>query len=182
VDGVPVEVIYRRTQYQDAHGKLITESFKDYTKKQILKEYASLDDFVQKWSKSNQKFCFIEELEKQGVMIDELQKTIGQELDPFDLILHVAFGKQKLMTRKERAEKVRKSNYFTKYKGQAREVINALLDKYADQGIAAIDDIGDLTIMPFSQFGTPIQIVNDIFGGKEKYLSVINKIQREIYA
>jgi type I restriction enzyme R subunit len=182
VDGVPVEVIYRRTQYQDAHGKLITESFKDYTKKQILKEYASLDDFVQKWSKSNQKFCIIEELEKQGVMIDELQKTIGQELDPFDLILHVAFGKQKLMTRKERAEKVRKSNYFTKYKGQAREVINALLDKYADQGIAAIDDIGDLTIMPFSQFGTPIQIVNDIFGGKEKYLSVINKIQREIYA
>ncbi len=185
VDDVPVEVAYKRVQYLDGDGKLITESLKDYTKTKILQEYASLDDFLQKWDKAKQKYYIIEELEKQGVMIEELQQSIGDlgsELDPFDLILHVAFDKQKLTTRKERAEKVRKSNYLQKYNGQAKEVINALLDKYADQGITAIDDIGDLTVTPFVQFGTPIQIVNDIFGGKEKYLEVVNQIQKEIYA
>lgn len=166
----------------DANGKLITESLKDYTKKQILEEYRSLDDFIKNWDKSKQKYHIIEELENHGVMLEELQKNIGQELDPFDLILHVAFDKQKLMTRKERAEKVRKSNYFSKYEGKAKEVIEALLDKYSDQGIAAIDDIGDLGVMPFIEIGTPLQIVNDIFGGREKYLEVVDKIQEEIYA
>lgn len=181
VDGVPVEVAYKRVQYLDTDGKLITESLKDYSKKQILKEFSSLDDFIGKWDKAKQKYYIIEELERQGVMFSELQKMIGQELDPFDLILHVAFDRKKLITRKERAEKVRKSNYFAKYEGQAREVINALLDKYADQGVTAIDDIGDLMVAPFISFGTPVQIVNDIFGGKENYLEVINKIQEEIY-
>lgn len=182
IDGVPVEVAYKRAQYLDANGKLITESLKDYTKKQILEEYRSLDDFIQNWEKAKQKYYIIEELENRGVMLDELQKNIGQELDPFDLILHVAFDKQKLMTRKERAEKVRKSNYLTKYEGKTKQVIEALLNKYSDQGIAAIDDIGDLSVAPFIEFGTPVQIVNDIFGGREKYLEVVSKIQEEIYA
>ena len=181
VDGVPVEVAYKRAQYLDASGKLITESLKDYTKKQILKEYASLDDFVQKWSKSNQKFCIIEELEKQGVMIDELQKTIGQELDPFDLILHVAFGKQRLMTRKERAEKVRKGNYLKEYSEASRKVLDALLLKYADEGLKHIEDMSILTISPFAQFGSPMEIVS-VFGGREEYVTAVQGLESEIYA
>ena len=110
-----------------------------------------------------------------------MAEEVGKDFDPFDLVCHIAFGKPPL-TRKERAENVKKKNYFAKYENKAREVINALLDKYADQGITAIDDIGDLSIPPFTQFGTPIQIVNEIFGGRGKYLAVINKIQQALYA
>lgn len=180
VDGVPVEVTYKRAQYLDASGKLITESLKDYTKKQILKEYSSLDDFIQKWDKSKQKYYIVEELESQGVMIEELQKTVGQEIDLFDLILHVAFDKQKLMTRKERAEKVRKSNYLKKYSESARKVLDALLLKYADEGLKHIEDMSILTISPFAQFGSPMEIVS-AFGGREKYVMAVQGLESEIY-
>src|SRR3989338_2010765 len=105
----------------------------------------------------------------------------GRDLDAFDLICHVAWGKKPL-TRGERAEKARKKDYFAKYEGKAREVIDALLAKYADQGILAIDDIGDLQVSPFDQFGTPYQIVNDIVGGREKYLVAIKEVQSALYA
>ena len=180
VDGVPVEVAYKRAQYLDGNGKLITESLKDYTKKQIIKEYKSLDEFIQKWDKSKQKYYIIEELEKQNVMIEELQKNIGQDIDPFDLILHVAFDKQKLMTRKERAEKVRKSNYFKKYGEQARNVLDALLLKYADEGLQHIEDMSILTVSPFVQFGSPIEIV-EAFGGREEYVEAVQELEKEIY-
>lgn len=175
-----VNVINERVQYIGEDGKLITESLKDYTKKNILSEYRSLDDFLMAWTHADKKEAVLKELESRGVFIEALQEESGKDLDPFDLICHVAFGKPPL-TRTQRANNVRKRDYFTKYEGQAREVIDALLDKYADQGITAIDDIGDLTVMPFPQFGTPVQIVNDIFGGKQNYLNIINKIQQEIY-
>jgi type I restriction enzyme R subunit len=181
VRDVPVEVINERVQYIGEDGKLITESLKDYTKKSILSEYRTLDDFLTAWTKAEKKEAILQELEKRGVFMEALQEETGKNLDPFDLICHVAFGKPPL-TRAERADNVRKRDYFTKYEGQAREVIEALLEKYADQGITAIDDIRDLSVAPFIQFGTPIQIVNDIFGGREKYLAVVNKIQQEIYA
>lgn len=181
VNGVEVKVINERVQYIGEDGKLITESLKDYTKKNILREYASLDEFLSAWSKADQKEAILKELESHGILFDALAEESGKDLDPFDLICHIAFGKKPL-TRKERADNVRKKDYFAKYEGQAREIIDALLEKYADRGITAIDDIGDLQVSPFTEFGTPLQIVNDIFGGREKYLEIINQIQQSIYA
>lgn len=181
IAGVEVKVINERVQYMDEHGKLITESLKDYTKRNILQNYASLDKFLTAWTKAEQKDAIISELEAQGVFFAELAAEVGRDLDAFDLVCHVAWGKKPL-TRSERAEKARKKDYFTKYEGKAREVINALLAKYADEGITAIDDIGDLQVSPFDQFGTPIQIVNNIFGGREKYLTAIQEIQYALYA
>ncbi|MCE9585263.1 DEAD/DEAH box helicase family protein [Candidatus Nomurabacteria bacterium] len=180
INGVDIKVINERVQYIGEDGKLITESLKDYSKKNILSEYASLDSFLQAWKQSDKKEAIIEELKSRGVFFEELAKEIGKELDPFDLICHVAYGKKPL-TRTERANNVKKNNYFAKYEGKAREVIDALLEKYADTGITAIDDIGDLQVSPFTNFGTPIQIVNDIFGGRENYLEIINQIQLALY-
>ena len=181
VNGVDIKVINERVQYIGEDGKLITESLKDYSKKNILSEYASLDDFLQAWTKSDKKEAIVEELKTRGVFFEELEKETGKDLDPFDLVCHIAYGKKPL-TRKERTENVKKKDYFAKYEGRAREVIDALLEKYADTGITAIDDIGDLQVSPFTEFGTPIEIVNDIFCGREKYLEVINKIQLSLYS
>ena len=119
-----------------------------------------------------EKEVIVNELENKGIIFEELEQETGKVLDPFDLICHIAFGKPPL-TRRERAENVRKKDYFSKYEGKAKEVVNALIDKYADEGITAIDDIGDLGVSPFTSFGTPVQIVNDIFGGREEYLKII---------
>lgn len=178
--GVEVKVINERVQYMDEHGKLITESLKDYTKRNILQSYASLDEFLTVWTKTEQKEAILEELESHGVFFHELATEVGRDLDAFDLVCHVAWGKKPL-TRSERAEKARKKDYFTKYEGKAREVIDALFTKYADQGIAAIDDIGDLQVSPFDEFGTPYEIVNDIFGGREKYLAAVKEVQHALY-
>ena len=179
--GVEVKVINERVQYMDERGKLITESLKDYTKRNILQSYASLNEFLTAWTKTEQKEAILKELEERGVFFAELSAEVGRDLDAFDLICHVAWGKKPL-TRNERAEKARKKDYFTKYEGKAREVIDALLAKYADQGITAIDDIGDLQVSPFDQFGTPYQIVNDIFGGREKYIMAVKEVQQALYA
>jgi len=181
VDSVPVEVAYKQTQYLDASGKLITESLKDYTKKQILQEYKSLDDFLTTWDKHKRKYYILEELEQHGVMLSELQREISPDIDPFDLILHVAFGQRKLKTRKERANGVRKSNYFEKYGEKAQKVLQGLLDKYADEGIQHLEDINILNVNPFMDYGSPVEIVT-IFGGREQYFTAIEEMEREIYA
>lgn len=181
VNGVDVKLINERVQYIGEDGKLITESLKDYSKKNILSQYASLNDFLQAWSISEKKEAIIEELKNRGVFFEELEKETGKNLDPFDLICHVAYGKKPL-TRKERAENVKKQNYFAKYEGKAREVIDALLQKYSDTGITAIDDIGDLEVSPFTKFGTPVEIVNGIFGGRTEYIKVIKQIEMSIYS
>ncbi|MDX9856131.1 MAG: DEAD/DEAH box helicase family protein [Candidatus Moranbacteria bacterium] len=181
VSGVEVQVINERVQYIDEDGKLITESLKDYTKKNILNEYKSINEFLNIWKKTEKKEAIIKEMEEKGIFLEALQEEVGKDLDPFDLVCHVAYGKPPL-TRKERANNVKKRDYFSKYEGQAREIINALLEKYADQGITAIDDIGDLNVSPFEKFGTPFEIVNNIFGGREEYMEVVEKIQEEIYA
>ena len=161
-------------------GKLITESLKDFTKFCLLKEYRSLDDFLKAWNYADKKAAVVKELTERGVFFDELQEEVGKDIDPFDLICHIAYGKPPL-TRKERVENVKKHNYFAKYEGKAQEVIEALLEKYADQGLSAIDDIGDLSVTPFTQFGMPYEIVNDIFGGRDEYLDVIDTIQQQLY-
>ena len=179
ISGVPVTVINERVQYLDADGKLITESLTDYTKKNILSEYASLNDFLSAWASSDRKEAIIEELESRGVFLDALAEEVGRDLDPFDLVCHIAYGREPL-TRQARAQKAKKAAYFEKYEGKAREVIDALIEKYADQGITAIDDIGDLIVSPFTEFGTPGEIVG-LFGGREKYLLVLKNIQDSLY-
>src|SRR5262249_44133717 len=134
VNDVPVSIAAERVQYYGPDGKLITESLKDLTKKRVAKDYASLDQFIQKWKASDKKQTIVEELAEQGVFSEALAEEVGKDLDPFDMICHVVFG-QPPLTRKERAENVRKRNYFTKYGEQARAVLDALLDKSADEGI-----------------------------------------------
>jgi type I restriction enzyme R subunit len=180
VAGVDVSVLNERVQHLDANGKLITETLKDFTKRSILQEFRSLDDFLAKWNSAHKKKTVIVELESHGVIIENLMAEVKKDLDIFDLICHIAWDMPAL-TRRERAEKVKKRNYFTKYGEKARIVIDALLDKYASEGIENIEDLSVLRIGPFNQIGTPIEILQ-IFGGKEEYLHVIEKLENELYA
>ncbi|MEX0910094.1 MAG: DEAD/DEAH box helicase family protein [Candidatus Paceibacterota bacterium] len=180
-EGVEFNVTSRTIQYIDpVTGKLIAESLEDYSKKKITEEHRSLDEFLTAWNDSERKDAIINELFEKGVVLDELRKDVGLNIDDFDLILHVAYGKKPL-TRSERAQEVRKKDYFAKYEGKARAILEALLDKYADQGSMAIDDIGDLNVSPFTDFGTPVEIVEDIFGGKDRYTEAIRAMQKELY-
>jgi len=179
VNDVPVSVVSERVQYLDAHGKLITESLKDYTRKNIRTAYASLDDFLTAWKKADRKQAIVDELAKQGVFLDELADQVGKDLDPFDLICHVAFD-QPPLTRRERAAKVHKRNVFGKYGDKARAVLEALLEKYADAGLDSMESLEILKVEPLTNFGTPIEIV-DLFGGKSRYLAAIHDLETQLY-
>jgi type I restriction enzyme R subunit len=180
VGDVEVSVVAERVQYYGKDGRLITESLKEYNRKNVLEEYASLDSFLRSWSSAEKKQAIIEELHEQGVLLEALAEEVGQDYDPFDLVCHVAFD-QPPLTRRERAENVRKRNYFTKYGEKARAVLGALLDKYADAGIQQIEDIGILKVQPISDLGTPVEIVQ-AFGGRDKYMEAIKELESEIYA
>lgn len=183
VGNVEVRVSSERVQYYDTNGKLITESLKDYTKKTISKEYRTFDDFLKKWKNSDKKQAIVDELSNQGIffeaLAEEVGKKSGKDFDPFDLLCHVAWGMPPL-TRKERAEKVKKKNYFSKYGDKAQAVLKALLDKYADEGIAHIEETQILTINPFDKIGTPIEIIKS-FGGLEEYQKAIFELEQELY-
>lgn len=180
VNDVPVTVVAERVQYIAADGKLITESLEDYTKKNVTQQYATLNAFLTSWTKAEQKTVILEELEEQGVLFEALQEQVGKDYDPFDLICHVVFGQQP-MSRRERAAKVRKANYFTKYAEPARKVLDALLSKYSDGGIGDIESMEVLRVDPFTTFGTPLEIVNTIFGGSANYLEAIRRLERCLY-
>lgn len=179
IDNVPVYLIAERVQYYGPDGKLITESLKDYTRRTVHKTYASLDEFLENWTEAGQKKLIIEELEHLGVLWEALADEVGKELDPFDLICHVAFD-QPPLTRRERAEKVRKRNYFTKYGNQAKLVLDALLDKYADGGIENLEDKSVLKVPPLNELGTPIEIVH-YFGGKQGFETAVRELERQLY-
>jgi len=179
VNDVPVWVVAERVQYYGKDGKLITESLKDYTRTTVLESFATLDDFLTRWNDADRKAAIIEELEEQGVLLQALAEEVGKELDPFDLVCHVAYG-QPPLTRRERAEQVRKRDYFTTYGEPARAVLNALLDKYAEEGIAPIEDLNILRVQPLDQFGTPVEIVK-LFGGREQYLKAIRDLEAALY-
>ena len=166
-------------QFLEANGKLITCSLKEYTKNGILTSYRSLDNFLQAWNDAEKKKIIIEELESLGIIFEDLKEEIKSDLDIFDLICHIAWDAPAL-TRKERAENVRKRNYWTKYGEQARYVLNALLDKYAERGIENIEDMKILTVEPLKDMGTPAEIVK-IFGGKAQYLAALRELENEIY-
>ncbi len=179
VNDVEVSVVAERVQYYDKGGKLITESLKDYTRRSVLGEYASLDNFLQAWRGVDRKQAILEELRSRGLLLEALEEEVGKGFDPFDLICHVAFDRPPL-TRKERAENVRKRDYFAKYGAEVRAVLDALLDKYADEGLENIENLNVLRVKPLVDFGTPLEILGK-FGGKEKYLAAIKEMEQYLY-
>ena len=179
VNGVNVAILNERIQYMDGDGKLITGSLKDYTRQKVRERYQSLDNFLNKWNKTDKKQAIIEELTEQGVVFENLKEAINKEMDVFDMICHTAFD-QPPVTRTERANRVKKRDYFTKYGKQTRKVLEALLDKYADEGIENIEDMKILQVNPLNQIGSPVEIIN-LFGGKKQYIKALAELEHEIY-
>jgi len=179
VNDVLVKIINERVLYYGTDGKLITESLVSYSKKNIQNTFSSLDDFLQTWNSSEKKTSVIEELRDKGIFIDELQDEVGKDLDAFDLICHVAFD-MKPLTRAERANNVKKRNYFTKYGEQSRLVLEALLDKYATEGLENLEDTKVLTLPEFEKYGSLKQIIG-YFGNKEAFKKAIAELERELY-
>lgn len=180
VSGVPVHIIAERIEYVGSDGTLITESYREFAKKAVLSEYRSLDEFVAKWNASDRKQAIIAELEEHGVVLANLQAEVGKDVSDFDLLAHIAYD-QPPLTRRERADKVRKRDYFAKYGDQARAVLEALLDKYSDEGIETIEDTKVLRLRPFDGIGTPIEIIKGAFGGKAAYDAALTELEAQIY-
>jgi type I restriction enzyme R subunit len=180
---VTVQIVAERVQYYGADGKLITESLRDYTRGCVSRQFGSIDAFLRRWNSAGQKKAVIDELAAQGVLWEALQEEVekktGKSLDAFDLICHVAFD-QPALSRRERADNVRKRNYFAKYQGAARQVLEALLAKYADTGIEPIEDMKILTLAPFNQLGAPMELVQ-AFGGKAGYTQALVELEAQLY-
>jgi type I restriction enzyme R subunit len=184
---VTVYVVAERVQYYGPDGKLITESLKDYTRRAVHREFASLDDFLRRWNATDRKQVLFDELANQGILLEALAEEVdkksgkrsGQVFDPFDLICHVAFDRPAL-SRQERADRVKKRDVFARYGDQARAVLAALLDKYADSGIESIEDIKILTLDPFNRLGTAPELIN-CFGGKPAYLKAVQELEQQLY-
>jgi type I restriction enzyme R subunit len=172
-------VAAERVRYYDKNGELVTESLRDYTRRTVNETYQSLDEFLKRWQNSERKQAVIEELQQQGVFLEALQEMVGEDYDPFDLICHIAFD-QPPLTRKERAEQVRKRDVFSKYGEKARAVLDALLEKYADQNVIPAGDTKVLKLNPFTEMGTPIELVKT-FGGKKQYQKAVRELQQLLY-
>ena len=177
---VTVYVVSERVQYYGPEGKLITESLKDYTRQTVRKDYASLDEFLRSWNTADRKAAILQTLEQHGLLLEALADEVGKDFDAFDLICHVAFD-QPPLTRRERAEQVKKRNYFAKYGEQARQVLEALIEKYADTGVENIEDIKVLTLDPFKNMGSASELVS-AFGGKQGYLAALQELEQNLYA
>ncbi|MCD4734550.1 MAG: DEAD/DEAH box helicase family protein [Bacteroidales bacterium] len=179
VNNIPVRVVNERVQYYGSDGKLITESLKDYTRKNIKEEFSTLDAFIQKWNNADKKEELITELAEHGILLEALREETGKEMDAFDLICHVAFD-QPPLTRKDRANNVRKRNYFAKYGEPAKKVLNSLLDKYEQEGIVSIEEGSILKVQPLSKLGSPVELVR-AFGKKADFEKAIKELENEIY-
>jgi type I restriction enzyme R subunit len=179
VNGVEVRIVNERVQYLGADGQIITESLKDYTKKNVIEKYATLETFLNSWKNADKKKAIVEALEQQGIFFEALKEEIGKDFDPFDLICHVAF-EAKPLTRKERANNVKKRNYFTKFGEKAQSVIKSLLDKYADDDLLTIESLDVLKLDPLNKLGSPLEIIN-AFGGKENYIQALKELENELY-
>ena len=179
VDGVGATIVAERVEYLDEKGKLVTESLRDFTKRALRKRFASLDDFLRRWESTRRKQAIIEELEAEGLDLGVIATELGKDLDPFDLICHVAFD-AKPLTRRNRAENVKKRDVFSKFGTQARAVLDALLAKYADEGVLNLDDTKVLRIPPFTELGTPVQLIN-AFGGREGFVQAVHDLQSALY-
>lgn len=180
ISGVEVRILNEKVEYLGEDGQMVTESYRDYSRTYIRKEFASLDEFLTKWNSATKKAVIIEELAEYGIELPKLAQEVGKDYGDFDLICHIAYD-QPPLTRAERAKNVKKRNYFTKYGEQARAVLEALLDKYADEGITTIESPKVLKLKPFDAFGTPVEIINGVFGGKASYESAIRELEEELF-
>ena len=173
-------MLTERVEYLDANGKLVTESLRDFSRKAIRAQYASLDDFLRRWKTDDRKDAIIAELAEEGLLLDPLLDEVGKDLDPFDLICHIAFD-QPPLTRRERANNVKKRDVFTKYGPQARAVLEALLNKYQDEGVVGgLDNVKLLEIPPFNSMGTPYQLIKQ-FGTKAGFELAVHELQAALY-
>jgi type I restriction enzyme R subunit len=179
VDGVGATIIAERVEYLDEQGRLVTETLRDFSKKALKKRFASLDEFLKRWSSADRKQAIIDELESEGLALEPLADEVGKDLDPFDLICHVAFD-QPALTRRERADNVRKRDVFTKYGPQARAVLEAILQKYQDEGIIDLGDPRILQVPPLDAMGTPLQLIKE-FGTRAGFMSAVHELQTAIY-
>lgn len=179
VDGVGAQIVAERVEYLGESGKLVTESLRDYTRKALQKQFASLDAFLKRWNSEQRKEAVVEELEAEGLPLDMIAAELGKDLDPFDLICHIAFD-AKPLTRQERAENVKKRDVLTKFGPQARAVLEALLAKYADEGVMNLNDPGVLKIVPFSGMGSVVELIR-AFGGKPGFEHAVRDLQSAIY-
>jgi len=180
IKGKPVAVLTERVEYLDENGKLVTESLRDYSRKAIRLHYASLDQFLRRWKSAERKEAIIEELAEEGLLLEPLLEEVGKDLDPFDLICHIAFD-QPPLTRRDRANNVRKRDVFTQYGPQARAVLEALLAKYQNEGIVGgLDNVEILTIPPFNSMGTPFQLIKE-FGSKASFENAVHALQSALY-
>lgn len=180
--GHEIKIVHETVSVIGADGKTLeTTNLIDFTRRNIRQQYASLDEFLQRWRGEQRKQIIIDELKEYDVLIDavrEANPTLA-ESDVFDIICHVAYG-QKPLTRRERAAKVRKRNLFAKYGEQARQVLEVLLDKYSEQGILNMENLDILKLSPFKQIGTTVKIVR-LFGGKQEYLAAVAELEQELY-
>lgn len=179
VDGVSAEIVAERVEYLDENGKLITESLRDFTRRALRQRFASLDVFLKRWNSELRKAVLVEELAAEGLPLETIAEELGTNLDPFDLVCHIAFD-AKPLTRRERAEQVKKRDAFARHGEQARAVLAALLEKYADEGVLNLDDINVLRLAPLNTLGTPMQLVNS-FGGKANFDSAVRALQSQLY-
>ena len=179
VDGVRASIVAERISYVDQYGKLITESLRDFTKKALKKRFASLDDFLRRWKTAERKQAIVDELATEGLELNAIAKELNKDLDPFDLICHIAFD-AKPLTRRERAANVQKRDVFHKYGDKARAVLDALLAKYADEGVFNLDDVTVLRIPPLTELGTPVQLLK-AFGGREGFVEAVREMQAALY-
>ena len=174
-------MISERVQYLDKDGKLITESLIDYTRKNILGQYARLESFLSKWNQAKKKHIIIEELKQEGVLLDAIREETGKyDIDDFDLILHLAYDKAPL-TRMERVNNVKKRDYLHKYSEVTQKVLGILMDKYASDGLKEIEETKILQLQEFQAFGSPMKIVK-AFGGKTAYEQAVKELEDEIFS
>lgn len=182
VDGHDIRITHEKVSYLGADGHtLVTESLTDFTCKSIRGKYATLDDFINNWNEVDRKKVIVDELKEYNVLIDAVREANPQlaEADIFDIICHVAFDR-KPMTRRERANNVKKRDYLSKYQGMARQVLETLLDKYADNGIIELENENVLELPPFNQIGTPVKIIK-FFGGIKGYVNALTELKTELY-
>jgi len=180
VKGTPVTVLTERVEYLDAQGKLTTKSLHEYTRDILRQRFASLDEFLQFWDADERKDAVLDELAEEGLFVEELEKELGNDLDPFDMVCHIAFD-QPPQTRKERVSNMKKRDVFAKYGPQARLILEAILRKYEDEGvIGRLADTEILKISPFTEIGTPLQLIDE-FGSKSGFESAVRELQAELY-